>query len=255
MISSTVANDPNDAVFIRNADQKKDAKIISEIYVKAFYEQMQFRWVFQTDGEAHRGALRFFFDGRLYLLRIYNETYLIVAQKGEEVIGACGIEPNSCEFTLYDWICAGVLMIPIFYGYASLTRLLKLGDDLAKDDVPDPRGGKLVMMAVDPKFQGQGIGSKIVKEILRKWDSNSGGDLRLTTQVESNVKFYKNYGFEITEEKVCDGFTSWSMRRKKPDAASAAAAASTTTAAATTATAAPTTVAAGTSIVSGSQDK
>jgi GNAT superfamily N-acetyltransferase len=234
MISSTIANNRNETINIRNADPEKDYKVISEIYAKAFYEQAQFRWVFQTDGEAHRGALRFFFDGRLYLLRIYKETYLIVAEKGEEVIGACGIEPNSCKFTLYDWICAGVLMIPIFYGYASLARLLKLGDDLAKDDMPDPRGGKLVMMAVDPKYQGQGIGSKIVKEIIRKWDSESGGDLRLTTQVESNVKFYKNYGFEMIEEKVCEGFTNWSMRRKKPDAATIAAAAGTTTAAAGT---------------------
>jgi ribosomal protein S18 acetylase RimI-like enzyme len=250
MISSTVTNDRNDMVNIRNADPKKDFKVISEIYVKAFYEQVQFRWVFQTDGEAHKGALRVFFDGRLYLLRAYKETYLIVAEKGEEVIGACGIEPNSCKFTLYDWICAGVLMVPLFYGYASLTRLLQLGDELAKDDIPDPRGGKLVMMAVDPKYQGQGIGSKIVKEIIRKWDSDSGGDLRLTTQVESNVKFYKNYGFEVTEEKVCDGFTNWSMRRKKPDAASTSTAAPTTIAAA-----AATTTAVGISIATDSQVK
>ena len=62
-----------------------------------------------------------------------------------------------------------------------------------------------------------------MKEILRKWDAESGGDLTLTTQLESNVKFYKYYGFETTNETNWDGFTSWSMRRKKTDIAAAAA--------------------------------
>lgn len=217
MISSPLAIGPNETILVKFADKTKDSEAISKIYVNAFHEQKQFRWAFQTDGEAHRGALRLLFDGRLYLLRKYDKTHLTVAHKGEEIIGACGIEPNSCEFSLYDQICAGILMIPLYYGYSSLVRLMKLGEELVKDEVPDSRGGKLVMMAVDPKYQGQGIGSKIVKEILRKWDAASGGDLRLTTQLESNVKFYKNYGFEVTNETIWEDFTSWSMRRKKPD--------------------------------------
>ena len=215
MSSLPVVISTNVMVQIRDADKLKDAKAITEIYVNAFHEQEQFRWAFQTDGEAHSGALRLLFDGRIHLLRKYPRTCLMVAHKGEEIVGACGIEPNSCAFSLYDRICAGLLLIPYYYGYSSLMRLMKLGEELAKDDVPDPNGGALVMMAVDPKYQGQGIGREIVTEILKKWDSESGGDLRLTTQVESNVKFYKYYGFEITNETAFDGFTNWSMRRKK----------------------------------------
>ena len=80
---------------------------------------------------------------------------------------------------------------------------------------------------VDTRCQGQGIGSKLVKEILKKWDAESGGDLTSTTQLESNVKFYKYYGFETTNETNWDCFTSWSMRRKKTDIAATAAAAGT----------------------------
>ena len=47
----------------------------------------------------------------------------------------------------------------------------------------------------------------------------------MTTQLESNVKFYKYYGFETTNETKWDDFTSWSMRRKKTDIAATAAAA------------------------------
>ena len=222
MNSSSAAIGPDTTVHFRDADRTKDAEAIVKIYVNAFHEQEQFRWIFQTDGDAHRGALRLLFHGRLQLLRKYENTHLMIAHEGEEIIGACGIEPNSCVFSLYDRICAGLLIIALFYGYSCITRLIKLGEELAKDEAPDPRGGKLIMMAVDTKYQGQGIGSKLVEEILRKWDAESGGDLTLTTQLESNVKFYKYYGFETTNETKWDGFTSWSMRRKKTDIATAA---------------------------------
>ena len=199
---------------IRDADYPSDLTAILDMYTNAFEEERQFIWAFQTTGETHRKALKFLFEGRLFMMKMFTKNILLVCHDEGMIVGACGIQPNSCASTLYHQIRAGLLLIPIYYGYESLARLQKLGAS-SKESVIDETGGVLVMMAIEPKYQGQGVGSKLLIDILKKWDSEGGGNLKLSTQTEDNVRFYTRHGFTVTHSIEFVDFTDWTMIRKK----------------------------------------
>ena len=202
----------------RDIDYDKDIEKLLPIYIDAFEDQRQYINVSLATGEAHRSTLEFIFQVRLFLLaRLRDQqTIFLVATQGETVIGAGAITPNSSSNTFWDTISSGMYLLPFKFGYGHFMRAMKLGGSTSGVEV-DPLGGKVVMMAVDPKFHGRGVGSGLLKRLLTRWDSDkTHGDLLLLTQLESSVKFYRSFGFELTAKVDKEGYSNWSMHRPKP---------------------------------------
>jgi ribosomal protein S18 acetylase RimI-like enzyme len=212
------ASSESQEIQMRDVDYSKDVTAIVDMYINAFEGETQFLWAFQTTGKAHREALKLLFEGRLIMLEMYQKNIILVCRQkdNETIIGACAIQPNSCESTLYHQVRAGLLTLIVYYGFEALNRLKRLGTSSKEKEVEvDPTGGMLIMMAIEPKHQGQGIGSKLLINILNKWDDEGGGDLTLATQSEANVRFYQKHGFQVTHSTKFDDFTDWSMKRKR----------------------------------------
>ena len=136
---------------MRDVDYSKDVTAIVDMYINAFEGETQFLWALQTTGKAHREALKLLFEGRLIMLEMYQKNILLVCRQkdNETIIGACAIQPNSCESTLYHQVCAGLLTLVICYGFEALNRLKRLGtSSKEKEVVVDPSGGMLIMMAI-----------------------------------------------------------------------------------------------------------
>lgn len=77
---------------------------------------------------------------------------------------------------------------------------------------------ELLMLATSPEHQGQGHGRRLLSEALASLDS--GISVGLSTQTESNIKFYEKIGFVVTSENhLLEGqensFMSWTMRLDK----------------------------------------
>ena len=55
-------------------------------------------------------------------------------------------------------------------------------------------------IAIDPKFQGQGIGGELIRFAESKARENNSSELRLTTHVllEENIRLYRHLGWEET---------------------------------------------------------
>ena len=202
----------------RDVDYDKDIEKLLPIYIDAFEDQRQYINVSLATGEAHRAALEFIFSVRLFLLaRLRDQqTIFLVATQDEAVIGAGAIAPNSSSNTFWDTVSSGMYLLPFKFGYGPFMRAMKLGGSTSGVEV-DPLGGKVVMMAVDPKLHGRGVGSGLLKRLLSRWDADkTHGDLLLLTQLESSVKFYRGYGFELTAKVDKEGYSNWSMHRPQP---------------------------------------
>jgi GNAT superfamily N-acetyltransferase len=74
------------------------------------------------------------------------------------------------------------------------------------------------MMAVRPKFQGQGHGSRLLAHVLEAARSElPSTPTTLTTHQTRNVTYYERLGFSITNERTlhppgASPYTVWSMR-------------------------------------------
>ena len=85
----------------------------------------------------------------------------------------------------------------------------------SKIEKKDPTGGKVVFVAIHKTLQGNGIGGKLLEKIIYEWDSRDGGDLVLSTMTERSLKFYMKYGFEIVNMTPKEGYSNYSMIRRK----------------------------------------
>ncbi len=67
-------------------------------------------------------------------------------------------------------------------------------------------------VAVDPDYQGQGIGTLLVSEALRRVDA-AGGTAAVETDKEENVHFYRRFGFELVGDAEVLGVRYWFLKR------------------------------------------
>lgn len=206
---------------VGNINYANDIKELLPLYINAFEDQKQYANVSMATGEEHRSLLRSMFGVRLSLQeQMHDErTIAIKVTKDGKIIGAGAIIPNSCKASNMDWILAGIYLLPFHIGFFPFLRAMKMGGSTSETEI-DPNGGKVVMMAVDPTLHGQGIGSEILKDLLKRWENElNGGDLILLTQLESSVKFYENHGFVVSATVAKEGYSNYSMIRRRTKAA------------------------------------
>jgi len=94
----------------------------------------------------------------------------------------------------------------------------KASDEIHEKDAPK-KHWYLTLVGVDPKYQGQGLGGKMVKFLNLQSDADNL-PCYLQTTVERNPKIYERYGYKVVgeaHEMKCDGVETlqhfWSMTR------------------------------------------
>ena len=73
----------------------------------------------------------------------------------------------------------------------------------------------LVLIAIDPQFQGKGLATQLIKPILQQADSENK-HCYLETQNENNISIYNHFGFEVVAESTIPstGEHHWCLLRK-----------------------------------------
>lgn len=100
-------------------------------------------------------------------------------------------------------------------GHAPLslvTRALRAGELLDEAHIAQPYF-YLQVLAVHPRFHGQGLGSSMLKVCCREADEARRPAL-LETSKEMNARLYRRFGFETIRTTILDGGPPvWTMRR------------------------------------------
>lgn len=213
-LESVSSNSEESVIVIRLVNWKNDFESLIPIYTDAFKDQVQWFNIFQLTGQAHYDALYWLYTKRLLMLSNNRKNTVLVATQNHKVIGAVGIEPNSCGITINQIVVLINIIIGLGFrfGYATILRMTKMtGGEKNKDHL----GGKVVMMAVHPDFQQIGIGSRLLRRCIDDWDAADGTSLTLMTQLEGSVHFYSNFGFQIQSKIEKKGYSNWNMVRNK----------------------------------------
>ena len=174
---------------------------------RAFFDDPVASFIFdQIDERAH--VLRSFFALQLrhaYLPR--GEVYTT----DEQVAAALWIPPGARKLSLLHAV-AHLKLIPMLGERLALTReIARLLGSLH----PEQRHYYLGTIGTDPKEQGRGIGSRLVRPVLDRCD-RTGTLAYLECSSEAHLGFYRSHGFEVTDSLglPAGGPTLWLMRRE-----------------------------------------
>jgi ribosomal protein S18 acetylase RimI-like enzyme len=121
------------------------------------------------------------------------------------------VPPGACrDATLSQSI--SVILGTLRYGPAALVRLAQWTEVCTERDPLQPHW-HLGPIAVEPAFQGTGIGSRLMEACCAQMDQERTMAYLETDKAE-NVHFYRKFGFRTVGEIDILGRTNWFMSRE-----------------------------------------
>ena len=192
---------------------KKDRDAGAAVLGRAFTEYELLQYYFQDETERHAVAVTFGFVALSVCLK-YGEVYASSA-KMEGV--SAWLPPGKAPFGGWQIIRSVPLSVLFRFGRQGASRMQAYGryvDNLHRKLVPYPHW-YLQIIGVDPKYQGQGFSSQLIRPMLERINREHLSCF-LETNTEKNVAIYRRFGFEVVSEDKIPGteVTSFAMLRK-----------------------------------------
>ncbi len=127
-------------------------------------------------------------------------------------------KPSDKPVGFWDYAVSGMAGMIARIGLANTLKFMELSDktEIVVKSIPEPRW-HLYFLAVDPKYQKQGIGSGAIQDFLIPLVRSNGGNLiTVTTNSEKNVAFYIHNGFTLVKEETLEcnakSIGNWTFR-------------------------------------------
>lgn len=188
--------------------EKRDLNKSAKIAARAFYDYPMFKYIL---GEKHsEDNIKIILKFVIKYCILYGEAYTSSPEMEGIILFS---DYNDYNFSLIRSLRSGVL------------SLLKLGVDTGKrfsdykqlcqeihnSCIKEPHQ-YIIMLCVDPEYQGQGYGKKLLLPVLKAVEK-IGKPCYLETHSPENVVIYKKYGFKVFSEDKLPGtdIVHWSM--------------------------------------------
>ena len=127
-------------------------------------------------------------------------------------------KPSDKPIGFWDYAVSGMAGVIMKIGLSGTLKFMELSDktEIVVKRIPEPRW-HLYFLAVDPKYQSQGIGTDAIQNFLIPLVKSNGGSLiTVTTNSRKNVDFYIKNGFSLIEEETLEysakPFGNWTFR-------------------------------------------
>ncbi len=170
----------------------KDVPRLTGVAVDAFFNYPIHAWTFPDEHERRR-KLPSYFSMLIKYGLLYGEVH--AASPACEAF-AIYLLPGSPPMTSWRWIRAGWWKQSLSYGRAAQRRYdLATASmyDIETRNAPAPHA-YLMLLAVDPRAQGKGHATALVKAMLGRLAA-AGLDCYLETHEPANETFYNRLGF------------------------------------------------------------
>lgn len=140
----------------------------------------------------------------------FHEHALAARLDDNTLVGVCAMHaPGECRAPAGQQLRMMVRML--LAGPRTTLRTMRWMSIWARHDPPE-RHWHLGPVAVEPRYQGRGIGTRLMHRFCADVDS-AGEDAYLETDMEINVRFYERFGFEVTGRAEVLGTQHWFMFR------------------------------------------
>ena len=166
--------------------------------------------VFGLDPERRRRALARFFEPVLRGLSGRGSIYGLFLD--ETLVGVYAeVPPGRCKPSLREKL---TVLPAVCFGnsFKTTIRVLQWVGDWSRRDRTEPHW-HLGPVAVDTKFQGKGIGGKMLSDFCSRMDAEKAVAYLETDKIV-NVRFYERFGFNVLAEGKVLGAPNWFMSRR-----------------------------------------
>jgi ribosomal protein S18 acetylase RimI-like enzyme len=202
--------EPQDPIRLTSSQKAQAGRMLA----RAFLADPVYSALFPDAAERERALGRLFGAVVGYSL-VYGVVHTTPALEG----AACWLSPGNAELTAWRMLRTGFGLQRAVARFDAQSRrkfldALAYMDEIHKREVPEPHW-YLWALGVEPRCQGQGIGSRLLQPVLAQADQD-GTICYLETETESNVGFYERRGFRVVSDgRVPEhGFRIWTMLRE-----------------------------------------
>jgi ribosomal protein S18 acetylase RimI-like enzyme len=180
----------------------KDIKAGRKLLCREFEHDPQFHKMLKP--EQDQSNLEPLFD---YILRSGIKAGGILVKDSEDMKGIALVVPAGIKSAWAECSFGGFVNMLWKYRFATvklLSRLNKRSREI-HGRLVQGKHYYLSIIGVEPRCQGQGVGKKILLQIIKGVDQEQM-PLYLETQNQKNVSIYRKYGFEVVHEEAMTPF-------------------------------------------------
>ncbi len=183
---------------------------------RAFREDPYYTYILPDVPRRDR-MMQWILEGVVRYGLLYGRVYTTPAVEG----AAVWLGPKRPSIHLIGAMRTGLFLMPLIMSrkeMGRITRLDRAGDRLHEQAISGPHWF-LIVLGVDPAYQGQGIGGALMQPMLEA-AGRAGLACFLDTNNEKNLAFYGRHGFEITgrERPDPEGPYVWGFLKKPSQA-------------------------------------
>lgn len=189
---------------MRKATPSDKATIIN-ILAPAFDANKSINYIVKQD-DNRKERIRMLMDYSFNMCNKFGEIWISDDQKACALIMFNDLKRPSLSALLWD-----VKLSLFVVGLSRLKSILKR-EAMIKSNHPKEPIAYLLFFGVDTTVQGKGVGSSLLKEVIRECD-RKGRAIYLETSMDRNLPFYKKSGFEIFETLQLS-YTLYLLRRE-----------------------------------------
>jgi ribosomal protein S18 acetylase RimI-like enzyme len=188
-----------------------DREQVIDCLSAAFADDPVMSWIGRRDAKRDIGRRAMF----SYLVGTLGIPGNELWTAGDYSAAALWVPPERADLKLPWW--QELALFPTIVRFTSLSGLSRVDAFRKAADAHHPKDQPhfyLMTIGVDPKFQGQGLGSALLEATLAKIDAR-GLPSYLESSSPKNVPLYQRHGFAVTKEfrPAPDGPPLWGMWR------------------------------------------
>jgi len=176
--------------------QKQDRDRVGGVLDQAFQDDPVFNAIFE--GATPEQRMGFYTSPIIYCMK-YGKAFAPSAQL--EGIGAW-VTGKYADMSLFHMLLSGAFFSAMRLGPKLTQRMAIVFKPIDEDRKINMKGRDyiyLVIIGMAPQYQGQGLGGKLMRALLREGDQ-SGLPIYLETETEENVSLYQHFGFEVVNQ-------------------------------------------------------
>lgn len=179
-------------------------ELVLRILSESFDNNSSVNYVVKQD-QRRKDRIRLLVEYSFNLCLHFGDIWISDDQKSCALIMIPDRKHFSLQAILWD--------IKLAFSAIGIRRVLTVMNREAKVQAYHPKNNVcyLWFIGVDPNHQNDGIGSKLLLEIIEKYDQD-GLPIYLETSVDRNLPWYKRFGFEIFQT-VEFNYTLYMLRR------------------------------------------